>query len=234
MKRQLKIYKLLRVYTRSVCYALFRLRRFSLSASPAGLRAQYSLSCNKVLLLLVFFLSGSCLLHAQVSGNLNLLYGRKILEDTWAASEQDEFGAELDFKDKEWPFSVVFGFRAGTDKGTADKIFTDEEAEVVDEIETETLTREYYAGIRKIFGNELKLAFGAGAAYIEGEAEFEGIDPEDDSNIGGWASASIYRPAADVINVGAMIRYSYAEIDLGDEKLNGGGFYYGIMAGLNF
>jgi len=50
--------KLLRVSARSVCCALLLLRRFSLSASSAGVHPRYSLSCNKIffLFLLAVFL----------------------------------------------------------------------------------------------------------------------------------------------------------------------------------
>ena len=200
---------------------------------------------KKAVIVLAVFLAGAEVSLSEqegrerdggINGNLNFFYGRKELEDDWGdASVQDEFGVELDIGEAAWPVHIVLGYRIAVGEGQAEEIFTDPDPEELpDVIETETQTTEWYAGIRKIFGQQLKLAFAGGVSLLRGEIGFEDDVTEDDSRLGAWGGVSVYVTLIDFINLGVSGRYSYAPVEIGAADLNAGGFHYNVFAGFNF
>ena len=167
---------------------------------------------------------------AAWSGNVNLLFGAKSLDESYwyPVEDQGEFGVMVDFKRREWPISVALDILASA----------------MDDISTglyiEGATSELDFGIRKIFelsGSTVHPFIGGGLALIGAERTTwigPAAFPERDTGAGIWLNGGVYVTLSEAFNLGFQIRISGAEVTLGNSQVNGGGGHSGLMVGYHW
>jgi hypothetical protein len=186
----------------------------------------------KVLLFLVVFsFAGGVapLCASSMTGNFNLLVGRKYLkEDDWNPLEdQGEVGIQLDFRKKEWPVNIAIDLLTAADKETLGN---------GDELKGRT--NEFDFGVRKIWQDNrtLRPFVGGGLGFISAHKERTGTNGFDDSDsaVGLWLCGGLYWTIADVFNIGFEARLSRASVTLLEDKVQAGGNHLGILLGYHF
>jgi hypothetical protein len=68
---------------------------------------------------------------------------------------------------------------------------------------------------------------------VTAERQSSGIEYDGDS-AGIWVDAGIYLAVTTHLSIGAELRYSWAEVDLGPERLNTGGLTAGALVGFRW
>jgi hypothetical protein len=162
-------------------------------------------------------------LAGEGTGNLNFILGQKVLNkmDWEPVENQDEFGVEASWGEKNWPIQIatdLFGsYKDDSAAGITGK------------------TSEFGIGIRKIWGHgHVHPYLGGGLAYAYGGAEldFSGIMVKDsDTSIGGWAGGGVFWRLGSRFNLGLAARYSQAKVTLFDSDLEAGGYGGGLILG---
>ncbi|MFA6012140.1 MAG: hypothetical protein WC799_19270 [Desulfobacteraceae bacterium] len=201
---------------------------------------------KSAILFILFFVMSLPVWANEMTGNINLIAGKKIWSDDWdPISKQDEFGVSFDIKDKSWPVSIVI--EAFDSSGEKTEIMpTYQGAEVATLRSIEAITREYCFGIKKIIDIQsapVKPFLGVGLAYVINEIDgkfFQNFNDHsistfsvDDSTLGFWMSGGIYVTFFDRINAGVIARMSWAEADF-NKKFEVGGEHYGIFIGYHW
>ena len=166
---------------------------------------------------------------AEVHGNVNLFLGMKTLSDgDWEPIEdQPEFGVLTDWGAKEWPIHIA-----------ADVLFSSDD-EDIGGVDVDGETFELALGVRKVWyqNDRFRPYVGGGLDVVQAEVEFEGsfgsVD-DDDTGIGAWVDGGIVWRIGEVFQIGAGLRYSYAEVELFEEDLKAGGLHYGLVAGFGW
>lgn len=162
------------------------------------------------------------------SGNANLFFGQKILEEeNWGdADEQTEFGGLVDFKQSHWPVSIAIDILGSKD-------FLD--------FTTEGSTTEFDIGVRKIWDAEngaIRTYIGGGLAFISAEITsggfFNNSVSQDDSGTGIWFGGGINWTLGQHYNLGIDLRYSQADVTLFDENVDAGGTQVGMILGYHW
>lgn len=163
------------------------------------------------------------------TGNVNILFGRKSLDDNdWAPlEEQDEVGFEFDIRAMDWPVSLVFGYL----KSDADDTLLG--------VNISGETTELSFGVKKIWEEDptIRPFVGGGLAQIKAEvqASLLGVSVSDsDSSVGFWVNGGVYLTINQLINIGLVLRISGAQVNLFGENGAAGGTHYGIFAGFHF
>ncbi len=186
-----------------------------------------------VLLIWVMFLgvplSASC---EEYSGNVNFFLGGKSLDDDWdPVEDQGEFGIMVDYKKVGWPLSIAIDLLGSNDD---DSIF-------------EGTTTEFCFGVRKTWepSTNMRPFFGGGLAIISAEIEI-GPFNDDDSAVGIWLGGGVYWTLTEHCNIGVLLRYSDAEVELdpryagvqlipgGPIDIDGGGGHFGLILGYHW
>jgi len=168
--------------------------------------------------------------HAnEWSGNANFILGTKSLENSdWGPlDEQVAFGVLVDFKQKNWPFSMAIDLLGSLDEET---IFG---------VKTEGRTSEFDIGIRKIWevsGSSIRPFIGGGIALIDAEQKLtNGVSVSvDDSATGIWLNGGVYWTLGQNFNLGLQARYSKAEVTLVGIDVEAGGTIAAIMLGYHW
>jgi opacity protein-like surface antigen len=191
-----------------------------------------------ILLIILVYSIPSLAQDNNWTGNINLLYGIKYLdEDDWEPVEdQEAWGVSLDFKMKNWPVSIAIDYLYSDDDDTG-VYFVPGFGNVTAKVEGETY--EIDLGVRYIaeFSPIVKPFIGGGVSFIDGEVSASAMGvrvSEDDSAVGMWANAGVYFTIADHFNIGAQVRWSYAEIDIYGVDGDAGGFHLLGMAGFHW
>jgi opacity protein-like surface antigen len=159
------------------------------------------------------------------TGNVNLFLGAKALdEDDWEpVDEQDEWGIEVDFKQKSWPVSIAIDFLYGSDDGT------------LWGTEFESETSELNLGVRKIWDQfpHVRPFIGGGISFIRGEFSAPGVS-DDDSAVGIWFGGGVYWTLVEHFNIGLEAKYSTAEVTLFGVDADAGGGHFGLLVGYHW
>lgn len=154
--------------------------------------------------------------------DVNAFGGRKMLdEEDWEAlAVHNEIGATGTFGPPNWPVHVAleaYGSRAAHAK-------------------TSTTTVEIGAGVRRIFDFGAIRPYvglgveGARADYIV-EVDEEVFETEADRGIGAWIGGCASFRFGNYGNVGVLVRYSTAEVELGARTVDAGGLHVGVTIG---
>lgn len=217
---------------------------------------------KKLLLILTLLLIPSITLAGELTGNLNLLYGYKYMDEgDWdPVEDQTEFGVSLDFKKPNWPVSIALEI-----------LYSDEKAHVSDWVIPDIGTfptyvdvdiNEYSLGIRKNISlqHNINVFFGGGVTIIRVRVGYENIFfaagpggrssssvadqdvepnfrkmPDDyDYAFGFWVSAGLYVTLAEHYNIGIQTRWSKADVTLFDEDADAGGLHGLLFVGYHW
>jgi len=160
--------------------------------------------------------------------SFSLLLGQKTLDDNdWEPVErQVEWGVIADLGRKDSVANLVISYLSSSDDSSqpgAD--FTGE-------------TWELGLGIRKPFRLEAGFApfIEIGAAYVDATLERRGISPGEnsDSAFGMWGGVGVGFAVGERVSVGALLRYTAAEVTLLGADREAGGLHFGVTAGIGF
>ncbi len=185
---------------------------------------------------MVCMLIASCVLvgskarAAEVTGNLNLLLGEKILsERDWTTeggadwSKQFEAGIMFDIREKSWPVNIALD------------LLSSKKTVTIHGRDVDGKTSEFALGVRKYFREDqlVKPYVGGGLANITAEMS-SGDNSSSASQIGPWIDGGVKFNPIKALNVGADVRYSQAETEINGDKIQAGGWHWGLFAGWNF
>jgi opacity protein-like surface antigen len=172
-------------------------------------------------------------------GNVNLFAGQKWFADSdWEPiEEQPALGVLFAFGQLRAPIHFAIDVFKSSEEATFD-------TPGVGTTRVEGGTVECSIGVRKVFRRQ-SIAhphLGAGATLISADLEIEdpaaGRTDVDDSAFGFWIDGGITWRLASHLNLGIEVRYSRAELELGDifleEKVAGGGFHAGALIGFGW
>lgn len=160
--------------------------------------------------------------------SISVLLGQKTLDDNdWEPVEsQVEWGVIADLGRKDSVANLVISYLSSSDdstQGGAD--FTGE-------------TWELGLGIRKPFRLDAGLApfIEVGAAYVDATLERRGVSPGEnsDSAFGVWGGVGVGFAVGERVSVGALVRYTAAEVTLLGADREAGGLHFGVTAGIGF
>jgi hypothetical protein len=190
---------------------------------------------KKIFLIFALFLSVTSFISNQSyaqdnwTGNVNFSFGAKALDkDDWTPLEsQSEFGVNVDFGKKSWPFSIAIGFLASSKDDNSYGI------------KLEGSTRELRAGIIKIWEPTptIRPYIGGGLAMINAKIEasdgYMGLSV-DDQGVGGYANGGIYWILTKHLNLGFDLAYSRATLKLAGMDGEAGGGHASFFVGCHF
>jgi len=189
---------------------------------------------KRIVMVSVFIVSSLLLASraraADVTGNLNLLVGEKILsESDWKTdggpdwSKQGEIGIMFDIRAKSWPVNIAVD------------VLGSQKTETVNGNDVDGKTSEFAVGVRKYFMEDRRVEpyVGGGLATIMA-AFTSGDNTSSDSNIGPWVDGGIKFNPAKALNLGFDVRYSHAKVDINGDNFQAGGWHWGLFAGWNF
>ena len=177
----------------------------------------------------IFLLLGSVLLPAVAhagAGAVHLFVGQKFLdEEDWQPIEdQFELGIDAAFGGDDWPVWLhvgLFGSNAEDDIGVGEEI--------------EGTTTELCIGINKTWTtNQFRPHVAGGLAFVNTEVEFRdnfGSVSEDDSAVGLYLQGGGYWRLGSSFNLGGMLRFTAADVDVFGNDFSGGGVHLGLTAG---
>jgi opacity protein-like surface antigen len=165
------------------------------------------------------------------SNNINFFFGQKTLEtDDWGDFDQQaEFGILCDFRGQDWPVSIAVEL-IGSAK---------EEGSLTGS------TGEFAVGVKKIWesaGTPIRPFVGVGLSSITAkfEEEFDdGTLSSDGTALGYFVEGGVYFTVGENLNIGALVRYSYASVTIDDVgydefDINAGGTQTGIFIGYHW
>ena len=166
---------------------------------------------------MILVLSFSCVAFAEEdwTGNVNFFVGSKSMEETdWAPVEdQGEFGIELDFGKKSWPFNIAID------------IMSSSKEEEFGALTLKGETHELNLGVRKIFDlGGPKPFIGGGLSIISAKASATVGPLTGSADYGGtglWIAGGIYFTLGESFNLGLEFKHSAAK----DEVVSGGNSY---------
>jgi len=165
------------------------------------------------------------------SNNVNFFLGQKTLDsDDWGDYDnQFGYGILADFKGQNWPASIALEYIGS----------------VKDKNDLTGSTSEICIGIKKIWegiGTPIRPFVGIGPALITAKFEEEFGDEtysSDGTALGYYIEGGVYFTLEEHLNIGAIVRHSYANItidDVGPDEfdINGGGTHVGIFVGYHW
>jgi opacity protein-like surface antigen len=175
---------------------------------------------------------------ADGTNNINFLFGQKTLSDDWDVvdgnfTQQPEFGILCDFRGSDWPLSIAVEM-IGSGKKVGHLLGS---------------TYEFAVGVKKIWedpGTPIKPFVGIGMCSVTGKMEVKDdydytVISSEKTGMGYFMEGGLYFTVADSINLGALVRYSYASLTVDgdgdnneDDDINGGGVHTGVFIGFNF
>jgi len=197
-----------------------------------------------ILILICVFLTLPSLSFCRgTTGNINLLFGRKQINDSRleksGLGNSAEFGVLIDIKgNKRWPASIeINAFTSNAEEILDNTIYGDN-------IKVSWSTDEFGVGLRKYLDQQETVGpfLGAGIAWIHGVFE-ENDNFNKHTNI---KSGSALAPWANIglmfkgsgINFGINIRQSFGKVNLKgtviDNKVKAGGTHTGFFFGISF
>jgi hypothetical protein len=185
---------------------------------------------------LLFFCCFSISHADEFSGNINIIYGFKVMNklDFEPVDVQSEIGVEFDFGNKNWPACIAIDILRSSDTD----IFHCPDFGAVD---VEGLTSEIHIGLRKIFpskpGFPVFQVLEGGFSFITCELKAELFNLPltfDESGTGFWLGGGLYLKVFEPFHIGIKFKYSSAQIVFLDEEYNAGGLHYLLLFGIHF
>ena len=193
-----------------------------------------------VLALVPFLLSASVAsAQDQWTGNINVFFGQKNLDkDDWEpVEEQNEFGVEIDFREKKWPVNIAVDIL----RSQTEETFTDFDPLIGPyNAKATASTMEFNIGVRKIWDefSSVRPFVGGGLSYIRAELEVSvtgvGSASDSDTGVGIWLGGGVYFTLGEHFNIGVEVKYSDADVTLFDVDAAAGGTHYGLLAGYHW
>jgi hypothetical protein len=171
--------------------------------------------------------------------DLNLLGGVKTLSHTdWGENDMHgAVGAEAVVSPPAFPLSFVGGYLYTT--STDDQSVTVSGGGVQTQ-EVDAVTKEFYLGLGKKFDLPLiHFLVSVGPDFIQAKQDnastlSSDFTTDDDNGFGYYAAGSAFFQVLGHINLGAMIRYSAANVDLNGRQVKAGGMSYLGVLGFGF
>lgn len=197
-----------------------------------------------LLLVIAFAISGMPGKSLAQSGNINLILGKRFLdEDDWEPIEtQNEVGLEFDFKNAGWGVSLALDVLVSWDEQTERITIRDGFGNEITSFKADVkgYTVETDAGLRYIherFPVKPFLGGGLSMVYAKAEVDIPG-DKIDDSDIGVglWVNGGVYATLFERVNLGFEGRWSSAEVDFDDfgNDTDAGGWHLGVLIGYHW
>ena len=159
------------------------------------------------------------------TGNLNLFFGFKYLDEIeWAPTDdQVEYGIEFDFRRRTWPISIAVDFLYGSDDGEAQGT------------KFESKTSELNLGVRKIWKGvpPVHTFIGGGFSLIWGEFSGRGLTERDEA-LGWWFNGGVYWTVTEHFNIGIEGRFSTSDVTLFGIDVDPGGAHIGVVSGFHW
>jgi hypothetical protein len=180
---------------------------------------EFSIACGFIL---VTFLCVPGLAIADNRGDVNFIFGTKLLDDgEWGSlDEQDAFGVEVSWGQDSWPFLIAID------------LLTSNDDQNILGAKWEGTTREIDVGVRKIWEKgRVRPYIGGGFAFISGEVERTGVGSDDDSAFGGWIGGGVLWRFGSRFNLGFSVRVSRAEPEIAGVDFESGGEFAGLALG---
>ena len=184
-----------------------------------------------LLAVLVPGISGTASAEGGWTGHVNFMLGQSYLDDgKWGSLDrQDAFGLKIDFRNRDWPVNIAVDMVGCTKEedslvpGTGRVIRQSADISELD------------LGVRKFWdqGPLFHPFVGGGVALATAERQSLGIEYDGDG-VGLWLDAGISLAVTAHFNIGAELRYSWAEVDLGPERINTGGVTAGALLGFRW
>jgi hypothetical protein len=164
--------------------------------------------------------------------DLNLLGGAKVLSETdWGSNDvHGAVGAEAVVSPPLFPLSFVGGYlyTASSEDNSA----------TAEELDAET--KELYLGIgKKIDLPLIHFLISAGPAWIRARQDqastlSTAFSTDDDNGVGYFVAGSTFFQVLGHLNLGLMVRYSAADVDLNGREIKAGGMSYLGVLGVGF
>lgn len=170
--------------------------------------------------------------------NLDALFAQKQMDsDDWRPiQDQLELGVAGTFGGETWPVQIAGDFyrSAGQDTVRGYDQFGDPVS-----VELEGDTTEIGFGVRKIFvADALRPHVGAGLAFVSASVRARASTGESasdsDSAVGPWIAAGAMVRAGTNVNIGLLVRWSTATVDLNGYDGDAGGLHFGVTIGAGF
>lgn len=173
------------------------------------------------------------------SGNVNLFFGAKFLDDDeWdPVDKQLQAGLLFDIRHRVLPFNIALDLLYSRKEKDVDVAVMGIGSTGV-EVEGETMEADL--GLRKIWepNADVRPFLGGGAAFVRAEIEASGLGrsvSDSDSAIGVWLDAGVYVTLYGRWNLGIEGRWSWAKADfMGVENVDVGGRHLGALLGMHF
>ena len=176
-------------------------------------------------------IAGAASAEGDWTGHANFLIGQSFLDDgKWGSLDhQDAYGLEIDFRNRHWPVNIAIDL-VGCSKeedslvpGTGRVIRQSADISELD------------LGVRKVWdqGPFIHPFVGGGIGIVTAERQSLGIELDGDG-VGLWLDTGINLAVTTHFNVGVELRYSWAEVDLGPERINTGRVTAGALLGFRW
>ncbi len=171
---------------------------------------------------------------SNITGNINGALGAKWLDsDDWDPNDdQFLFGLFTDFRQNSWPISIAIDFIGTTNSKDRDG------ARITGS------TGEMALGVRKVWDQFGAVApfIGIGPSIMTAQTESSVssnngghiITEDHDTDVGYWLGGGVLFHVTPMLNLGAAIRYSQAEVELFNQDVKAGGTEFMLLAGVHF
>ena len=170
--------------------------------------------------------------------NLDVLLAQKQMEsDDWRPVEnQLELGIMGTFGGESWPIQAAGDFYRSAGSDTLQGF--DEFGNPLS-VDVEGTTTEIGLGVRKIFvADVFRPHVGAGLAMVSASVHAKASNgfsnSDSDSAFGPWVAAGASIRAGNNLNVGLLVRWSAANIEMNGVDADAGGLHFGITVGAGF
>jgi hypothetical protein len=207
------------IYTTALTFSRARGGAESYPMQEKEMIKMKKVACFVVVFALLVVWSGAAL-AAGAEGNINLLLGKKFLDDgLWDDLDLDSqpaMGLMFDIKPSGWPIALA-----------ADFLKSEEDSHGIN-----GETREIDLGVRW-YSNPINkiVRFYAGGGLGLIKAEIEG---ENDEQVGVWLNGGVAFTIVQHLNLGLDLRYSKAEVELYGEDIEAGGLTTSLLIGYHF
>jgi len=171
----------------------------------------------------------------NATGNVNFVIGTKYTADDFSKcfdlDKRIELGISSDVKNENWPISIAF-----------DYLFSYADFEIPastygakKEVSADLYSTEIYLGVKKIFelNSSVRPFVGAGI-YTVSMYIHTSRDDEYDFGIGIWAGLGVYVMLSKHLDAGFSWKWSKAELNVFDQRVDAGGSHFNLMIGYHF
>lgn len=167
------------------------------------------------------------------TGNLNMFLGGKRLEkDDWEpVDKQAEFGAQVDFRKRNWPLNIAIDLLGAIGEervpfGSGN-------------IKVESRTSELNLGIRKIWDGapHVRPFLGGGFSFARASLRFSPsgtpIEVSGDGT-GVWLGGGVFWTLGESFNIGFELKSSSAKVSIAGVEVAAGGRHFGLLLGYHW